>query len=58
MPEPVQDWLLLRLPRDPAALREAAARLDQAALAAGRRVTQAIAADVLEQSVTISSQDV
>ena len=58
VPEPVQEWLLLRLPRDPAALREAAALLDQAALAAGRRVTQAIAADVLEQSVTMSSQTV
>ncbi len=45
--EPVQQWLLRRLPRDPAALRDAAARLDQAGLAAGRRVTQAIAAEVL-----------
>ncbi len=48
--EPVQHWLLRRLPRDPAALREAAARLDQAALAAGRRVTQAIAAQVLAEA--------
>ena len=45
--EPVQEWLLRRLPRDPAALRDAAARLDHAALAAGRRVTHAIAAAVL-----------
>ncbi len=46
VPEPIQDWLLLRLPRTPAAIREAAARLDRAALVAGRRVTRAVAADV------------
>lgn len=45
--EPLQDWLLLRLPRDPAALREAAARLDRAALAQGGRVTRPVAATVL-----------
>ena len=45
--EPVQDWLLLRLPRTPAAMREAAARLDRAALVAGGRVTRGVAADVL-----------
>jgi chromosomal replication initiation ATPase DnaA len=44
---PVQDWLLARLPRTPAAVREAAARLDRAALAAGRAVTRAVAAAVL-----------
>ncbi len=44
----VQDWLLARLPRHGAALREAVARLDRASLAHGRRVTRAIAADVLE----------
>jgi chromosomal replication initiation ATPase DnaA len=43
----LQDWLLLRLPRAPAALREAVARLDQAALAAGGGVTRPIAAAVL-----------
>ena len=42
----LQRWLLLRLPREAAALREAAARLDTAALKAGRRVNQAIAAEV------------
>jgi chromosomal replication initiation ATPase DnaA len=51
VPEPLQDWLLLRLPRDPAALRAAAERLDHAALAAGRGVTQAIAAQVLAEAV-------
>ena len=47
VPAAVQDWLLMRLPREPAALRDAAARLDGAALAAGRRVTQAMAAQVV-----------
>jgi chromosomal replication initiation ATPase DnaA len=45
--EPVQEWLRLRLPRTPAAIREVAARLDRAALAAGGRVTRGVAADVL-----------
>ena len=49
VPEPVQDWLLLQLPRTPAALREAAARLDRAALAGGRRVTRALAADIVDE---------
>jgi chromosomal replication initiation ATPase DnaA len=44
--EPIQDWLLLRLPRTPAAMREVAARLDRAALVAGGRVTRAVAAEV------------
>jgi hypothetical protein len=43
VPQTVQDWLLLRLPRHPAALREAAARLDRAALAAGGGVTRGLA---------------
>jgi len=45
--EAVQDWLLLRLPRRPAAIREAAARLDRAALATGGRVSRNLAAAVL-----------
>lgn len=45
---PVQEWLLAVLPREPAALREAAARLDRAALAAGRSVTRALAAQTLQ----------
>jgi chromosomal replication initiation ATPase DnaA len=49
VPLPVQAWLLLRLPRRPAALREAAARLDRAALRAGRAVSRALAAEVLEE---------
>jgi chromosomal replication initiation ATPase DnaA len=42
--ENLQDWLLARLPRHPAALREVVARLDREALAAGGRVTRAMAA--------------
>lgn len=48
VPPAVQAWLLLRLPRTPAAIREAAARLDHAALAAGGAVTRPIAAEVAE----------
>lgn len=44
---PLQDWLLARLPREAAAVAEAAARLDRAALAAGGRVTRALARDAL-----------
>ncbi|MBV8616392.1 MAG: hypothetical protein JOY66_21840 [Acetobacteraceae bacterium] len=49
VPEAVQSWLLLRLPRTPAAIREAAARLDRASLAAGGAVTRQLAAAVLEE---------
>ena len=49
VPEALQSWLLLRLPRTPAAIREAAARLDRASLAAGGAVTRPIAAAVLEE---------
>jgi chromosomal replication initiation ATPase DnaA len=45
--ETVQEFLLARLPRTGAALREAATRLDQASLASGGRVTRAMAAAVL-----------
>jgi chromosomal replication initiation ATPase DnaA len=45
--KPVQQYLRLHLPRTPAALREAVARLDRAALAAGGRVTRAMAAEVI-----------
>ena len=43
----LQSWLLIRLPRTPAAIREAAARLDYAALAAKSGVSQRLAADTL-----------
>jgi chromosomal replication initiation ATPase DnaA len=43
----VRDWLLARLPRSPAALRDAIAHLDHAALAAGGRITRTLAATAL-----------
>jgi len=43
----VQNWLLHRLPRTPGALREAVARLDDAAYASGSAITRALAVDVL-----------
>jgi chromosomal replication initiation ATPase DnaA len=43
VPPAVQDWLLARLPREAAAVAEAAARLDRAALAAGGAVTRGLA---------------
>ena len=46
VPEPVQATLLARLPRHPAALRDAVARLDRLTLATGRRMTRALAAAV------------
>ena len=55
VPDAVQDWLLTVLPREPAALREAAARLDRAALAAGRSVTRALAAQTLQALICESS---
>ena len=42
----VQDWLLARLPRTAAAMREAAGQLDRLALAAGGPATRAVAARV------------
>jgi DnaA regulatory inactivator Hda len=45
--QPVQDWLLTRLPRSPAALRQAVARLDRTSLAVGKPITRAFAASVL-----------
>jgi chromosomal replication initiation ATPase DnaA len=43
----LQEWLLVRLPRSAAALREAVERLDRATLAAKRAVTRTIASDVV-----------
>ncbi len=45
--QPVQDWLLARLPRSPAALRQAVNRLDQASLAVGKAITRSLATKVL-----------
>lgn len=49
VPGAVQDWLLAHLPRTAAAMREAACRLDRAALAAGGRVNRAMAARVADE---------
>lgn len=43
VPAALIDWLLLRLPREADAVREAARRLDEAALAAGGAVTRSLA---------------
>ncbi len=55
--ESVQDYLLARLPRTGAAMREAAARLDRASLAAGKRVSRRIAADVIASMVEDGAAD-
>ncbi len=47
VPPATRDWLLLHLPRAPGAVREAVGRLDRGSLGAGRRVTPALARDVL-----------
>jgi len=52
VPQAIQTWLLLRLPRHPAALAEAVARLDRAALALGRGVTRALAATIVNDMAT------
>jgi hypothetical protein len=46
----------LRLPRTAAAMREVVARIDRAALAAGRRVTRPLAAAVLEDLPDAASE--
>jgi chromosomal replication initiation ATPase DnaA len=45
--QPVQDWLLTRLPRSPAALRQAVVQLDQASLASGKPISRSLAGQVL-----------
>jgi chromosomal replication initiation ATPase DnaA len=51
VPEAVQDWMLLHLPRQPAALREAARLLDRASWEAGRHVTRPMAAQALRPMI-------
>jgi DnaA regulatory inactivator Hda len=50
MGESVQEWLLLRLPRSPAAVREAVARLDRESMACQQPITRALAARVLDMA--------
>ncbi len=49
VPEPVQEWLLARLPRTPGALREAAAGLDRTSLGAGAPITIGLARRALPE---------
>jgi chromosomal replication initiation ATPase DnaA len=51
----VQDWLLLRLPRSPGALREAVARLDRESMATGAAITQRLAARMLKDFLIADS---
>jgi chromosomal replication initiation ATPase DnaA len=56
--QPVQNWLLTRLPRSPAALRQAVARLDQASLAFGQAITRSLAEKVLaEHGLAVAEVD-
>jgi chromosomal replication initiation ATPase DnaA len=49
VPEAVQEWLLLRLPRTPAAVWEAAMRLNRLGLERGRAVGRTLAAEMLAE---------
>lgn len=55
--EGVQAWLLTRLPREAAAVAEAAARLDRAALAHGGRVTRGLARATLAELPGFGADD-
>jgi chromosomal replication initiation ATPase DnaA len=52
LPQPVQDWLVHRLPRSAAALCDAVARLDAAALDQHRNITMPFAARILADVLT------
>jgi DnaA regulatory inactivator Hda len=54
----VQNWLLHRLPRTAAALREAVARLDAAALEAQRDITVPLAREVLGELVATPPDEI
>jgi chromosomal replication initiation ATPase DnaA len=49
----VQNYLLTHLPRTPAALREAVARLDHAALDRQSKITRAMAAEILSDLIVM-----
>jgi chromosomal replication initiation ATPase DnaA len=57
VPKPVQDWILTRLPRSAAFLRQAVARLDQASLALRKPITLSLAANVLLPEVFAVADD-
>ena len=54
VPQSVQDWLLLNLPRSPAALRTAVGRLDRASLAFGKAITRSLAASLLSDVAVLT----
>jgi chromosomal replication initiation ATPase DnaA len=49
VPQALQDWMLLRLPRTPAALREVAARLDRAGGGVSRAVAEGVVGGMLAE---------
>jgi chromosomal replication initiation ATPase DnaA len=49
MTQAAQDWVLHHLPRSPAAIREAVARLDRESLASGVAITRSLAVTVLKE---------
>lgn len=55
VPQALQDWLLRRLPRTPAALREAVARLDAASGKIDRGLAVAVLADLIAPDADESS---
>jgi len=55
LPPALAAFLLQRLPRTPAALQEAIARLDRAALSSGGRVTRQLAVQALDDLLTLES---
>lgn len=52
LPEPVQSWLLLRLPRTAAAVRNAVGRLDEAAMDTHQNITIPFARQVLGDEIS------
>jgi chromosomal replication initiation ATPase DnaA len=58
VPQVVQDWLLTRLPRSPAVLRRAVARLDDTSLTFRRPITRSLATEVLwNDEFTVADDD-
>ena len=56
VPDAVQSWLLLRLPRSSSVLREVVARLDRASLASGASITRQFAAQVLAETNFVAAE--
>ncbi len=57
IPESVQDWLLTRLPRSAAALRDAVLRLDHHSLARHQPITRALARAVIPDLLALGPDD-